>query len=527
MKTINKILVFMVVFFFSACKEEEFADAYRAPGSIANSTVEKQFAGLIFSNREYVIPSYWNYFVVLRTTVNHYTQAVGWVNSTAQYVPGAGSITDRWTNYYSFLAQYRELEKIYSALPAEEQEAKRIYAVASTIYLYDHTQKVVDLHGDIPFFGAGMLSTNGGDYLKSFAPYDNADAIYTKMLDDLKAFADELNSITLTTTVETEFNTQDLVNNGNIDLWKAYCNSLRLRMLTRVSEVAAFSSRAQSEIASILADPAKYPLVTENESNIQIEIHNPTSDINSNGFQTGIEDWNSNVAGKAMIDQMLATDDPRLRVMFEPGINADGQYVGLDPLELSSNQQALIDAGEISIYNRSTFSRNKSFPGMLISAAEVNFLLAEYFLKNGDDAAAKTAYNKGIEESIEQQYLFRSYSADNTAGSVTPLDPAEITAYQAEELVNWDNASSEQEKLELIATQKWLHYNIIEPIEGWAELRRLDFPEFSFLEDNSNAQSLPPVRWFYAPSENIYNTQNYDAVRAKDNLSTRIFWDVE
>src|SRR5690606_16522027 len=112
---------------------------------------EKQFAGFLQTNRDYVMPGYWNYFVVLRTTLTRYTQAVGWVNSTAQYVPGAAGIDGRWGNYYDLLAQYRELEKVYNGLSAEDQALRRIYMIAATIYLYDHTQKVIDLHGDIPF----------------------------------------------------------------------------------------------------------------------------------------------------------------------------------------------------------------------------------------------------------------------------------------------------------------------------------------------------------------------------------------
>ena len=78
----------------------------------------------------------------------------------------------------------------------------------------------------------------------------------------------------------------------------------------------------------------------------------------------------------------------------------------------------------------------------------------------------------------------------------------------------------------MIATQKWLHYNVVQPYENWAETRRLDLPKFNFQEDNANQQKLPPNRWAYPSSELVYNTENYGAVKAKDNLATKIFWDV-
>jgi hypothetical protein len=245
------------------------------------------------------------------------------------------------------------------------------------------------------------------------------------------------------------------------------------------------------------------------------------------GFRTGLEDWNGNIAGKAMIDHMKSNDDPRLRVLFEPGANAGGVYTGLDPMMLGADQQPLIDGGTISIYNRSTLSRNQFFPGILISAAEVNLLIAEHYLKNSNDAAAETAYNKAIEESIEQYYDIRSISNDNVAGPVEPPTGAEVNLYLNTPGVSWATALTAEEKISRIATQKWLHFNVIQPIEGWAEHRRLDLPSFTFLPDDANAQELPPSRWLYAPTENTYNTANYSAVRSKDNLSTPLFWDVQ
>lgn len=524
-------LLLSITLAVSACVKEDFEESYTDPSKVATTSVEKQFAGFLSANSEYVIPSYWNYFVVLRPTVNRYTQAVGWVNATGQYVPGGGLITDRWNNYYLFLAQYRELESIYSKLSPAEQAERRIFMIAATIYLYDHTQKVIDLHGDIPFTQAGKLSTNGGDYQNSTAPYDDAQVLYTKMLDDLKAFADELNSITVSSGIHTGFKNQDFINNGDLNKWKIYCNSLRMRMLTRVSDVPGFESRANTEIGSILSNTGSYPVVTDNAENIMVDVYSNATNLkinlNSEGFRAGLEDWNGNIAGKAMIDQMVATGDPRLRVMFEPGANANGTYAGLDPTTPSAEQQLLVDGGTISIYNRSTLSRNQFFPGVLINAAEVYLQIAEYQLNAGNDAAAKAAYNEAIEQSIEQYYLFRAVSNDNTAGAVEPADDLEIVAYQSQPNVAWDLAPNSDAKLGLIAKQKWIHFSVVQPIESWAEMRRLDLPTFTFEVDNSNSQTLPPNRWLYANSENVYNTANYNAVRTKDNLTTKIFWDVK
>jgi hypothetical protein len=528
MKKIFLIQALLLLMVLNACKKADFASAYVDPAKINSTTVAKQFAGFVKSNSDYVLPSYWNYFVILRITLDPYNQAIGWANVANQYVPGAAAINDRWNAYYNFLAQYRELQKVNGQLSATEQTANRIFMIASTIYLYDHTEKVVDLHGDIPFSKAGMLSTNNGDYANSYPAYDKAEDVYTKMLDDLKAFSAELNTISPDAGVAATFKNQDLINQGDITKWKKYCNSLRLKMLTRVSSVASFQARVSSEISSILTGASSAtPIVASNNDNIQMQVYNVGSDINSTGFRSGLEDWNGNLAGKQMIDHMNTNADPRLRVMFEPGATAAGIYKGLDPMLDASSQNTLINGGAIAIYNRSTLSRNQFFPGALINAAEVSFLVAEYYLGAGNDAAAKTAYETGIKQSIDYYYKLRTISNDNTVAAPSAPTVGEISNYLASAGVSWSGAATNAAKLTLIATQKWLHYSVVQPNENWAETRRLDAPTFNFLPDNSSIQKTPPMRWLYPSSENTYNTANYNVVKAKDNLTTKIFWDTK
>jgi hypothetical protein len=227
-----------------------------------------------------------------------------------------------------------------------------------------------------------------------------------------------------------------------------------------------------------------------------------------------------------MIDNMNTNTDPRLRAMFEPGANAAGAYVGLDPLQNASDQNTLVNGGKIAIYNRSTISRNQYFPGVLINAAEVSFLKAEYYTTSGDNAKAKTAYETGIRQSIEYYYNFRKISNDNTSGNLTPATDAEVTAYLAKPGISWDNATTLDQKIGLIAMQKWIHYSVIQLPESWAEIRRLNKPVFHFEVDASNQQSLPPDRWVYPSSESGLNAPNYEAVKANDKLTTKLFWDV-
>jgi tetratricopeptide (TPR) repeat protein len=507
--------------FLGSCSQDDFADAYRDPSKIETTTVPKQFAGFLKVNFEDVIPSYWNYFTVLRSTSLTYTQAHGFANIQGRYIPGAATV-NRWDRYYRFITQYRELEKAMAALPAAEQTDSRIYTIASTIYLYDHTSKMIDNFGDIPFSEAGKISTTGGNAGKALAKYDNQTDLYVKMLDELKAFSTELNTITLSTKTDVEFKNQDLINKGNVAMWQNYCNSLRLRMLNRVSAVPAFSARANTEIAAIIAE-AK--IVDENAENIAFRVYTQDTDLDTAGFIDAMETFNNNIAPKPMIDHMNANLDPREPWLFEKGINAT-TYTGLDPALNSGAQDQLIADGKIAIYNRSVISRNKWLPGTLINAAEVNLLLAEYYSRSGNAGTAKTHFEKAIRQSVEYYVRLGDKADVLTWKPTTEPTTTEIDDYIT--AINFAGATTPAAQLELIAFQKYIHYNIMQADESWAEQRRLKLPALTFLEDETNTvRKTPPTRWTYPTSESIYNANNYNAVKANDNLSTKIFWDIK
>lgn len=507
--------------FLGSCSDSDFENAYKDPSTVTATNVPKQFAGFMKINFEDVIPSYWNYFTVIRTTSLNYTQAHGIVNAAGRFVPGA-AVTNRWDRYYKFITQYRELEKVMASLTPAEQAENRIYTVTSTIYLYDHTSKMIDNFGDIPFSEAGKISTTGGNYDAAAAKYDNQTELYIKMLDELKAFSTELNTITLSPKVVVEFKNQDLINKGNLVMWQNYCNSLRLKLLNRVSAVPAFAARANSEIAAIIAE-AK--IVDENSENIAFRVYTQDTDLDTSGFFDALESGNNNLAPKPMIDHMNANSDPREPWLFEIGASATS-YVGLDPLLAAGAQDQLIADTKIAIYNRSVISRNKWLPGTLINAAEVNLLLAEYYSRSGNSGAAKTYFEKAIRQSVEYYVRLGDKADVLTWKPAAEPTTAEIDAYIAK--INFAGATTAADQLKLIAFQKYIHYNIMQADETWAEQRRLKLPALSFMEDEtSTIRKTPPTRWTYPNSERVYNTTNYNTVKDKDNLSTKIFWDVK
>ncbi|WP_163379791.1 SusD/RagB family nutrient-binding outer membrane lipoprotein [Cyclobacterium sp. SYSU L10401] len=183
-------------------------------------------------------------------------------------------------------------------------------------------------------------------------------------------------------------------------------------------------------------------------------------------------------------------------MFFELGEGAEGEYIGLDPVLSSSFQTELIGSNTMAIYNRTILSRNQYFPGMLINASQIHFMAAEYYLKAGQDAQAKEHYESGVRESIHYYDILRDMSNNLISPEPMPITEAGIDTYLADADISWDAATGHMEKMRLIAEQKWLHFNVVQPNENWAELRRIEMPDLVFWEDQSNQQSLPPAGGF-------------------------------
>jgi hypothetical protein len=103
--------------------------------------------------------------------------------------------------------------------------------------------------------------------------------------------------------------------------------------------------------------------------------------------------------------------------------------------------------------------------------------------------------------------------------------PLNATAYLADPDVDFATAIGAT-TIEKIARQKYIAmFN--RGFESWVDYRRLDYPVF-------NVPPSPggpfPIRYTYPNAEQTSNGENYTAAAASvggDELTTRIFWDVD
>jgi Starch-binding associating with outer membrane len=514
MKKISIFFIATVLVAASSCKKQSFSDYYYNPEGAVTANVPSLWAGLFQNPR--VIPKYYNLFTFLIPVLGEFSQTIGYTNTNKVYEQPVNYTEKRWDDYYTgVMAQYREIEKYYDKLSDADKAGYQLFLETARIFVYDQTAQMVDLYGDIPFNNAGQLNSTGTIGLAS---YDKGKDIYTFILADLKRISDYLSSATPDPFFANQLTKYDFVNGGSITEWEKYANSLRLRLAMRISYED--EATAKSIAQEILSNPTKYPVVETVAENVQIKL---TGNLvsTSNDIREGFA-VDPFAPGKMVDSIMVPSGDVRLPVYFTA--NKNGEYHGVPNTWNSSRVTDSTTANYFSRYDSTTFTQNNNFPGIILTAAEVSFMKAEAFERWGG-GDAKMAYEDGIKKSIQYYYYINSISDWTGPKDPMPSDAA-IAAFLANPIVAY--GSDRQQNLVKIATQKWIDFNVMQAQQAWAEWRRTKWPVLYFPTDpSSNLAPNVPTRLLYPSTETILNSVNYQAVKAQDNITSKVFWDVK
>ncbi|GAA0535828.1 SusD/RagB family nutrient-binding outer membrane lipoprotein [Chitinophaga japonensis] len=517
---INTTILVLLAGTFSACKRQ-LEENYLNPELTTTGSMSKLFTGMFINKR--IHPSYWDYYTFIMPTTAAYSQMTALAPLTQMYVPSLDYTGGRWTDFYNgslgtdynysgpgILNSYREMQTSYNALTPAQQQLQEVFLKVAEVVLYDQTSQMVDLWGDIPFFNASSLNT---DRIVEPAPFDDAKTIYDTLITNLKALNTYFATATLDPSISSELTAADPIFRGDLSKWQRYANSLRLRLLMRISNTD--EGTAQAAVTEMLADPATYPLISDNSDNAALWMSNPTLRSDMRDALSG-----SPFAPSFLLDTlMLTNDDPRTEVYWDP--NADNGWKSF-PYNGTSAQY---DARGFATYDSATFFYNYNVPGVLFTAAEASFLKAEAY-ERWSLGAAQTEYENGINQSIAFYYdiYHRRVARDGSGDWAELTDPTaeEINDYLAKPAIAYTGTTTQ--KLAKIYTQKWEHFFILQAGQAWAEYRRTGYPALQFATSSYSGGQRPPVRLVYPTIETLYNP-NYSAVQAQDTRDTRIFWD--
>jgi hypothetical protein len=511
--------------------QEELAERYQNPNHDVTPTISEFFTAML--NNDRTRPSYWNMSTFVNWHVGVYSQTVSYINGQSMYQQNEAYIQDRWDDFYrpgsngsGVMAGYRELEKIYLNLDASQQLEQALYFNAAKIVLYEQASQMVDLWGDIPFSQAGGLNATGEIVYPKF---DSGEEVYQTMIDDLKSVSEYFNDSVWKTGELEKFAEQDILLFGDTKKWQRYCNSLRLRLLMRISFFN--EAYAKEQVLEMLNQPAQYPLLNSAG-------YSPGSDdvllyplaTYGDDLHQAFLDWLNYPAPYYALENVLKpANDLRIPVLYDKyGVTENGSftqnnaYKGL-PLTMEMNDQKE-NLEHYAILDSVTFLMNSKLPGVVFTASEVNFLKSEAYQRwGGGDASAE--YFSGIKNSIGFYYYLNSLNpiilSDNVI--VVPTD-TEIDAFLSS-AVTLQFTGSAEEKLAKLWTQKWLHLGFMQATESWAELRRTGYPALQFNPAPLAGYELPPNRLTYPANEKTYN-ENYAKVSSSDRRETKIFWHV-
>lgn len=450
----------------------------------------------------------------------------------------------RWDNYYiTRMSALTEIDKMYATLGSDKQAEYKPYIEAVKVLKAFNSAIATDFFGNMPYSEAftGRNPLYGGSV--NFKPkYDTQQEIYYAMLADLKTAADYFKTASLNTTeAQAAFPRQDILYKGNLNGWYKFANSLRLRYAMRISNVDPNKAR------EVLAEIALTDLITTNEENALLLVNGSTYDYANKGMWLALKQSHNKTNGYYAFAPELMTNifqqakDPRMEVFFQPASDDEGRvYDNSQPIVPypASADSAIVLLSKITadqimrtyaIYNTTTIRNNSKFPiGVAMTAAETYLCLAEAAARNLISGNAETFYNRSIVLSVQNYYNYYAQS-DATGTKVAAIATRDVTEAT---LLAWINGSSYRydtnKALEQIATQKWIHLNIVQPYENWAEYRRTDLPKL--VDDKENGallnQQQTPVRFLYPSTEASMNQENYNKESENNKIDAHLWWDV-
>lgn len=443
--------------------------------------------------------------------VQYYSQLLYANDGIYEYNPSQAD--GEWNTFYTNI-----LENLIQLKTKAQETGKGNQEALATIMQVWVVQIMTDLWGDIPYSEANLGNAAPDEKLIN-PKYDKQESIYDELIVQVD------NALSLIDESKSPFGSEDLIYNGDMGKWKKFGNSLKLRILMRMSE--ASPSKVQASIQSIY-DQGN--IFTSNDDNaVKLYMAYP----NNHPANGGARLREGNKVSSTVVDRLKALNDPRLRVYAAPN-GKNSEYVGLPPSLEQGAGYTNSGVSPIGAY----FMAPQS-PGILMTYSEVLFILAEAEVRGWVDVSGKSAkdlYEEAITANMKLydqaglDAVLNGFPGDDTYNQLglkaeefpTGITQQEINDYLQEPGVAWDASSWRA----LIGLQKWIKF-YRQGIQGWYEWRRLDYPEIEPGRDALLDQV--PIRWVYPLNEQSFNGANREEAVSRmsggDNLTTPVWWD--
>lgn len=458
-----------------------------------------------------------------------------------------------WTSFYP-KAIKNLTDGIYRS--KENTSLSNINA-ALRIYRVYMMSLITDIYGDAPCSEAGL-----GFLEEKYNPrYDTQEEMYTWFFKELKDAGDSLN-------LSRDKITGDVIYKGDVSKWKKLANSLRLRYAMRISDVAPEKAQQEFEDAltsagGVFANASDDALIKYMEVSFSFG-QESYSDYRGNALSQllfGNDPANNpSYLCSTFFNQMKNSGDPRtFRIarfyydglmsststnnridltdeVLKKGITMNPRDPGafswepwptgydsdiMKQIALTNPSVATSMARETEPKLANNFLKSNN-PGVIMTFAETNFLLAEAALRGWNvSGAVADLYTTGVRASMN--FISDNYGCDK-------ITDEDFNTFIAKNGIGY----TYEQKKAAINTQAWiLHFT--NPSESWANVRRSGYPRLKSPADYDFGQFLTggveiPVRLCYPVLESSYNKQGYDEALSRmggnNSWNTPLWWDV-
>jgi hypothetical protein len=386
-------------------------------------------------------------------------------------------ISSRFNGFYA-----GPLRNLYEVIQKGEEDERPNVVAVGTILKSWIMQAVTDLWGDTGYSKALLGRDSPTDMSVA---YDTQEEIYDGILSELTAGA------SLIAPAGPKITQGDLIYGGNMDRWRLFANSLRLRAAMRLSQVNP--SKAQAQFTSALSGG----VFTSNADNAVLKFLDNGVDVHPiYGYERNRDDHSISAT---LVDTLKALADPRLPIYARP--NASGQYIGTKNGDMADPTLTLVS-------RIGTYFASPATPGVIMAYSEILFLRAEAVQRGWVAGDAGELYQQAITAAMTQ----------------IGVPQAEISAYLAQPRIQYQGG---QAGLRQIWLQKWISLYGNGP-EAYSEWRRTGVPELLPGPDAVNEGRIP-VRLPYLDREKSLNQAEVEKAIARQagaTINTPVWWNV-
>jgi hypothetical protein len=417
-------------------------------------------------------------------------------NGLHRYHVTENSGSGLWSSFYGYMTDAEDLYRISERLNEPN------YQAIALIYKSWAYSILTDAFGDIPYSQATRLAEG-----VATPAFDSQKDIYTQLLEDLRKaneLLDDRKALAFGGDLVYNANTLSGGRSAGILRWKRFCNSLRLRLLLRISKRDG-EIDVTGQINSILSDPARYPVFTGTADDAILRYPGTYPYFNPY-FNARTLDWRESVYfTEFFINQMNAVEDPR-RAIWATQVRVGDKNV-YQGIQSGYESNVEYNVNRNSSYN----DLLKTLPqlGIMMTYAELEFIKAELTIKGFTTGRpAKEHYENGISASMAQW------------GAAMP------SGFLQKPGIIYNATASAEKQLEQIMLQKYyaLFFN---DYQSWFEKRRTGYPVLP-RGTGIPAGNRFPSRILYPLYLQSLNPQNLAAAAQSmggDESTSKVWWE--